>query len=44
MHVISVIAPYLRGRSREIFDELVSGKRPKREFSDYLARPVAKDD
>lgn len=36
MHVISVIAPYLRGRSRQIFDDLVSGKLPKREFHDYL--------
>lgn len=36
MHVISVMAPYLRGRSRELFDDLVSGKLPKREFADYL--------
>ena len=36
MHVISVMAPYLRGRSRQLFDDLVSGKLPKRQFTDYL--------
>jgi hypothetical protein len=30
------MAPYLRGRSRELFDDLVSGKHPQREFYDYL--------
>ena len=30
------MAPYLRGRSRQLFDDLVSGKLPKREFHDYL--------
>ena len=34
--VISVMAPYLRGRSRQLFDDLVSGKLPKRQFTDYL--------
>jgi hypothetical protein len=50
VHVISVMAPYLRGRSRQIFDDLVSGKLEKREFTDYLPprdggapRPYAKD-
>ncbi|MGN6316242.1 TetR/AcrR family transcriptional regulator [Trinickia sp.] len=36
VHVISIMAPYLRGRSRQLFDDLVSGKLPKREFHDYL--------
>ena len=31
-----VMAPYLRGRSRQLFDDLVSGKLPMREFHDYL--------
>ena len=35
MHVISVMAPYLRGRSRQLFDD-PSGKLPKRQFTDYL--------
>jgi hypothetical protein len=30
------MAPYLRGRSRQLFDDLVSGKLPMREFHDYL--------
>jgi hypothetical protein len=30
------MAPYLRGRSRQLFDDLVSGKLPQREFYDYL--------
>jgi AcrR family transcriptional regulator len=36
VHVISIMAPYLRGRSRQLFDDLVSGKLPKRQFHDYL--------
>ena len=36
VQIISLMAPYLRGRSRQIFDDLVSGKLPKREFYDYL--------
>ncbi|MGH8779112.1 TetR/AcrR family transcriptional regulator [Paraburkholderia sp.] len=36
VQVVSLMAPYLRGRSRQIFDDLVSGKLPKREFYDYL--------
>jgi hypothetical protein len=36
VHVISMMAPYLRGRSRQLFDELVSGRLPLREFQDYL--------
>jgi alpha-glucosidase (family GH31 glycosyl hydrolase) len=36
LHIISVMAPYLRGRSRQLFDDLVSGKLPKRVFADYL--------
>ncbi|TKC80025.1 TetR/AcrR family transcriptional regulator [Trinickia terrae] len=50
VHVISMMAPYLRGRSRQLFDDLVSGKLPKREFADFLpprepgaARSDAKD-
>jgi len=37
LHIISMMAPYLRGRSRQIFDDLVSGKMPERVFSDYRA-------
>ncbi|CAG4908259.1 hypothetical protein R69919_03574 [Paraburkholderia gardini] len=36
VQIISLMAPYLRGRSRQIFDDLVSGKLPRREFYDYL--------
>jgi hypothetical protein len=36
VQIVSVMAPYLRGRSRQLFDDLVSGKLPKREFYDYL--------
>jgi AcrR family transcriptional regulator len=36
LHIISIMAPYLRGRSRQLFDDLVSGKLPKREFADFL--------
>jgi hypothetical protein len=36
VQIVSLMAPYLRGRSRQIFDDLVSGKLPKREFYDYL--------
>jgi hypothetical protein len=36
VQIISLMAPYLRGRSRELFDDLVSGKHPQREFYDYL--------
>src|SRR6201996_9255015 len=36
LHIISIMAPYLRGRSRQIFDDLASGKLPKREFADFL--------
>jgi AcrR family transcriptional regulator len=36
LHIISLMAPYLRGRSRQLFDDLVSGKLPKRVFADYL--------
>jgi hypothetical protein len=42
VHVISMMAPYLRGRSRQLFDDLVSGKLPKRQFQDYLP-PRGKD-
>ncbi len=34
--IVSLMAPYLRGRARQLFDDLVSGKLPKREFYDYL--------
>jgi AcrR family transcriptional regulator len=37
LHIISMMAPYLRGRSRQIFDDLVSGKMPERVFADYRA-------
>jgi len=36
LHIISVMAPYLRGRSRQLFDDLASGKLQKREFADFL--------
>lgn len=36
LHIISIMAPYLRGRSRQLFDDLVSGKLPKREYADFL--------
>ena len=36
LHIISVMAPYLRGRSRELFDDLASGKMPMREYADFL--------
>ena len=36
VQIVSLMAPYLRGRSRELFDDLISGKLPKREFYDYL--------
>jgi AcrR family transcriptional regulator len=36
VQIISLMAPYLHGRSRQIFDDLMSGKLPKREFYDYL--------
>jgi hypothetical protein len=36
VQIVSLMAPYLRGRSRQIFDDLVSGKLEKREFYDYL--------
>src|SRR5580698_1253546 len=39
-HIISMMAPYLRGRSRQLFDDLVSGKLPPREFSEFLKDPV----
>lgn len=34
LHIVSLMAPYLRGRSRQMFDDLVSGKLPDRVFSD----------
>jgi AcrR family transcriptional regulator len=37
LQIISMMAPYLRGRSRQIFDDLVSGKMPERVFADYRA-------
>ena len=36
LHIISVMAPYLRGRSRQLFDDLASGKMPMREYADFL--------
>jgi hypothetical protein len=36
LNIISIMAPYLRGRSRQMFDDLVSGKLPKRQFADFL--------
>ncbi|GAB2912249.1 TetR/AcrR family transcriptional regulator [Paraburkholderia jirisanensis] len=36
VQIVSLMAPYLRGRSRELFDDLVTGRMPKREFYDYL--------
>jgi hypothetical protein len=36
VQIVSLMAPYLRGRARELFDDLVSGKLAKREFYDYL--------
>ncbi|KAG0190114.1 hypothetical protein DFQ28_002477 [Apophysomyces sp. BC1034] len=31
LHIVSLMAPYLRGRSRQLFDDLVSGRLPMRE-------------
>jgi AcrR family transcriptional regulator len=39
LHIISLMAPYLRGRSRQLFDDLVSGKLPMKDFSNYLKEP-----
>jgi hypothetical protein len=36
VQIVSLMAPYLRGRARQLFDDLVSGKLEKREFYDYL--------
>ena len=36
LHITSLMAPYLRGRSRQLFDDLASGKLPMQEFSNYL--------
>ena len=36
VQIISLMAPFLRGRSRQLFDDLLSGKLPRREFYDYL--------
>ena len=36
VQIVSLMAPYLRGRSRALFDDLVSGRLPQREFYDYL--------
>ncbi|WP_338860040.1 TetR/AcrR family transcriptional regulator [Mycetohabitans rhizoxinica] len=36
LHIVSLMAPYLRGRSRQLFDDLVSGRLPMREFTAYL--------
>jgi AcrR family transcriptional regulator len=36
VQIVSLMAPYLRGRARQLFDDLVSGKMEKREFYDYL--------
>ena len=38
VQIVSLMAPYLRGRSRQIFDDLVSGKLPERDFYDYRRR------
>jgi AcrR family transcriptional regulator len=35
LHIMSLMAPYLRGRSRELFDGLASGAVPMRAFTDY---------
>ncbi|WP_158899417.1 TetR/AcrR family transcriptional regulator [Burkholderia sp. L27(2015)] len=43
-HIISMMAPYLRGRSRQLFDDLVSGKLPPREFSEFLKDPARESD
>jgi AcrR family transcriptional regulator len=44
LHIVSLMAPYLRGRSRQIFDDLVSGRLPMREFTDYLPPREGKPD
>jgi AcrR family transcriptional regulator len=36
VQIVSLMAPYLRGRAKQLFDDLVSGKHPQREFYDYL--------
>lgn len=35
VQILSLLAPYLRGRSRQLFEDLVSGKLPRREFRDF---------
>jgi AcrR family transcriptional regulator len=35
LHIMSLMAPYLRGRSRELFDGLACGAVPMRAFTDY---------
>jgi AcrR family transcriptional regulator len=35
VHVISIMAPHLQGRSRQMFDDLVSGKLKQRELIDF---------
>jgi hypothetical protein len=37
LHIISLMAPYLRGRSRQMFDDLVAGKLPERVLADQKA-------
>ncbi|WP_277188367.1 TetR/AcrR family transcriptional regulator [Caballeronia sp. BR00000012568055] len=44
LNIISIMAPYLRGRSRQLFDDLVSGKLPKRQFADFLPQREDKTD
>jgi AcrR family transcriptional regulator len=36
LNILSLMAPYLRGRSRQIFDDLSSGRLVSRKLSDYL--------
>ncbi len=36
LNIISIIALYLRGHSRQMFDDLVSSKLPKHQFADFL--------
>lgn len=43
-HIISLLAPYLRGRSREMFDDLMSGKLPQRDFMEFVKDPAREGD
>jgi len=43
-HIVSLLAPYLRGRSREMYDDLMSGKMPQRDFMEFVKDPAREAD